>query len=70
MDHTNPPAEIMQQISETQDNIVRLRDARQTIELNLADLNMQIDADVTVLAELQERLNAAIAAATHKAVGG
>lgn len=66
----NTPAEIMQQITDAQDHIVRLRDTRDDLERNLADLNAQIDAEVTLLAEMQEQLNHAIAAATHRAVGG
>lgn len=69
MSHSTP-TEIMQQITDTQDHVVQLRDTRDEFERNLAELNAQIDAEVTLLAELQEQLNHAIAAATHRAVGG
>jgi len=60
----------MHAISEAQEHIVKLREERDCAELRLTDLNQQIDSEVGALAELQDKLNQAIAQATHKAVGG
>ena len=62
--------QIMTEIGEAQANIVKLREQRDCIELQLTDLNQQIDSEVGLLAGLQDKLNQAIAQATHKAVGG
>lgn len=69
-EHLSDAKLIMDDITDTQADIMQLRDARATLEANLADLNQQIDDDVIKLAALQEELNRAIASATHKAVGG
>lgn len=64
------PQSLMNQITETQADLVELRNRRGDLEQQLAGINAAIDDDVTALAELQEKLNAAISSATHKAVGG
>lgn len=64
------PTEIMEQITDLQTDIVVLRESREQMERNLADLDTQIDTHVTTLAELGQRLQAAIAAKTQKSVTG
>lgn len=69
-EHLSDAKLIMDEITDTQANVVRLREARSALEQNLADIDRQIDEDVTTLAQLQEELQKAIAQATHRAVGG
>lgn len=68
---SNPsPQFLVNQIAERQENIVALRNRRSELEEQLAEVNQDIDDDLTVVAELQDKLQAAISSATHRAVEG
>lgn len=43
-------------LHETQDHIKRLRETREHLEQNVADLDAQIDAHVAIMAELLAKL--------------
>lgn len=64
------PTEIMEMITDKQTDIVALRETRDELEKNLAHIDTQIDQHVTHLAELQQQLQAAIAAKTQRSVTG
>lgn len=70
MEPAHTPQEILAELTEVQEHIRRLRETRTTLEQNIADLDRQIDHGCEVAAELQEALQKAVAAQTHKAVGG
>jgi predicted nucleic acid-binding Zn-ribbon protein len=68
--HEDDPGHIMNAITDLQNNIVSQREAKADLERQLADIAQQIDDDLQAVSELSERLQAAIASKTHKAVGG
>lgn len=61
---------VVQQITDKQADIRQLREVRSELEANIADIDRLIDETLVALSELQEKMNAAIASGTHKAVGG
>jgi predicted nucleic acid-binding Zn-ribbon protein len=63
-------ADIMDIIVGLQQQIAHQREAKRALEENIADIDRLIDQDMVELSQLQEELQQAIAAATHKAVGG
>lgn len=64
------PAELMQAILDTQANIKRQTQAKEQLEVSLADINEQIAQDIASVGHLKQELDEAIARATNKAVEG
>jgi len=62
--------QLMQAILDTQANISRQTEAKAQLERQLAEINEQIANDITVVNELREALDKAIAQATNRAVEG